>query len=144
MDLQPGWCRRRDQCGFGGVPYSFLGLCAWVGNRRGGWVFNAAPPLACRQGSAYQKHQGGAIVWSPATGAHISVGAIRGLWAETGFEAGGLGYPVTDEVGGLRNGGAYQNYQGGVIVWSPATGAHISVGAIRRDGSAPRELVDIM
>ena len=39
------------------------------------------------------------------------MGAIRSLWAATGFENGGLGYPVTDEVGGLRDGGVYQNYQ---------------------------------
>ncbi|WP_311261863.1 hypothetical protein [Pseudarthrobacter sp. BRE9] len=84
-----------------------------------------------RDGGVYQNYQGGAIIWSPATGAHISVGAIRGLWAATGFENGRLGYPTTDEVGGLRDGGVYQNYQGGAIIWSPGTGAHISVGAIR-------------
>jgi uncharacterized protein with LGFP repeats/L,D-peptidoglycan transpeptidase YkuD (ErfK/YbiS/YcfS/YnhG family) len=84
-----------------------------------------------KNGGAYQNYQGGAIVWSPSTGAKLSVGATRGKWAEYGFENGSLGYPVTDEVGGLRNGGVYQNYQGGAIVWSPATGAHISVGAIR-------------
>ena len=84
-----------------------------------------------RDGGVYQNYQGGAIIWSPATGAHISVGAIRGLWAATGSENGRLGYPVTDEVAGLRDGGAYQNYQGGAIVWSPATGAHSSTGAIR-------------
>ncbi|MDQ0769115.1 serine protease [Pseudarthrobacter defluvii] len=89
-----------------------------------------------RDGGVYQNYQGGAIVWSPATGAHISVGAIRGLWAATGFENGRLGYPVTDEVAGLRDGGVYQNYQGGAIVWSPATGAHISVGAIRGEWAA--------
>ncbi|MDT0168094.1 Ig-like domain-containing protein [Pseudarthrobacter sp. BRE9] len=84
-----------------------------------------------RDGGVYQNYQGGAIIWSPVTGAHISVGAIRGLWAATGFENGRLGYPTTDEVGGLRDGGVYQNYQGGAIIWSPVTGAHISVGAIR-------------
>lgn len=84
-----------------------------------------------KDGGAYQNYQGGAIVWSPGTGARLSVGATRGKWAEYGFENGSLGYPVADEVGGLRNGGVYQNYQGGAIVWSPGTGAHISVGAIR-------------
>ena len=84
-----------------------------------------------KNGGAYQNYQGGAIMWSPTTGAHVSVGAIRGLWAETGFENGGLGYPTSDEVGGLKDGGVYQMYQGGAILWSPATGAHLSVGAIR-------------
>jgi hypothetical protein len=84
-----------------------------------------------KDNGGYQCFERGCILYSPATGAHISVGAIRGLWAATGFENGGLGYPVTDEVAGLRDGGVYQNYQGGAIIWSPATGAHISVGAIR-------------
>ena len=89
-----------------------------------------------RDGGVYQNYQGGAIIWSPATGVHLSVGAIRGLWAATGFENGGLGYPVTDEVSGLRDGGVYQNYQGGAIIWSPATGVHLSVGAIRGEWAA--------
>ncbi|WP_229748599.1 S8 family serine peptidase [Arthrobacter liuii] len=89
-----------------------------------------------RDGGVYQNYQGGAIIWSPATGAHISVGAIRGLWASTGFEGGALGYPTTDQVPGLRDGGVYQNYQGGAIIWSPATGAHISVGPIRGEWAA--------
>ena len=84
-----------------------------------------------RNGGCYQNYQGGAIIWSPATGAHVSVGGIRAAWAATGYENGGLGYPTTDEVCGLRNGGCYQNYQGGAIIWSPATGAHVSVGGIR-------------
>ena len=89
-----------------------------------------------RDGGVYQNYQGGAIIWSPATGAHVSTGAIRALWAATGFEGGALGYPTTDVVGGLRDGGVYQNYQGGAIVWSPATGAHISVGSIRGEWAA--------
>lgn len=89
-----------------------------------------------RNGGVYQNYQGGAILWSPATGAHISEGAIRTTWAGTGYEGGGLGYPVTDEVGGLRNGGVYQNYQGGAIIWSPATGARVSMGAIRNTWAA--------
>lgn len=84
-----------------------------------------------RSGGVYQNYQGGAILWSPGTGAHVSVGAIRNTWAGTGFESGALGYPVTDEIGGLRNGGVFQNYQGGAIIWSPSTGARVSVGSIR-------------
>jgi hypothetical protein len=84
-----------------------------------------------KNGGAYQLYQRGVIMYSPATGAHVSMGGIRNRWAASGFENGGLGYPTTDEIAGLRNGGVYQNYQGGTIYWSPATGAHISVGGIR-------------
>jgi uncharacterized protein with LGFP repeats len=89
-----------------------------------------------KNGGVYQNYEHGAIVWSPATGAHVSIGGIRGLWADTGYENGGLGYPVTDEVAGLKDGGVYQNYQGGAIIWSPGTGAHISVGGIRGEWAA--------
>jgi uncharacterized protein with LGFP repeats len=82
-------------------------------------------------GGSYQAFQGGIIMWSPKTGAHESLGGIRNAWQRTGFEDGYLGYPTTDEIKGLRDGGAYQMYQGGAILWSPMTGAHESTGAIR-------------
>ncbi|AMM33516.1 LGFP repeat protein [Sinomonas atrocyanea] len=82
-------------------------------------------------GGVYQMYQGGAIVWSPATGAHESTGAIRTRYSQLGYETGIMGYPTSDEIGGLKGGGVYQMYQGGAIVWSPATGAHASSGPIR-------------
>jgi subtilisin family serine protease len=84
-----------------------------------------------RDGGAYQSFQGGTVYWSPATGAHVNAGAIRAAYALQGWENGYLGYPTTDEVRGLRDGGAYQSFQGGTIYWSPATAAHVNAGAIR-------------
>jgi serine protease len=113
------------------------GVWAETGFENGGLGYPVTDEVAgLRDGGVYQNYQGGAIIWSPATGAHVSVGSIRGLWAATGFENGRLGYPVTNEVGGLRGGGVYQNYQGGAIIWSPTTGAHISTGAIRGEWAA--------
>ena len=83
-----------------------------------------------KNGGGYQTFQNGAIIWSPATGARISVGAIRGLWGAGGYENGDLGYPTSDEILDGR-GGVYQTYERGAIVWSPNIGATISVGAIR-------------
>jgi hypothetical protein len=84
-----------------------------------------------KDGGVYQNFQGGVIHWSPATGARITKGAIDAAWAAQGWENGGLGYPTSNEIGGLKNGGVYQNFQGGVIHWSPATGARITKGAVR-------------
>jgi len=84
-----------------------------------------------RNGGAYQSFEGGSIHWSPATGAKFTTGAIRNVWAGTGWENGSLGYPTTNEVGGLKDGGVTQSFQYGTIVYSPATGAVISKGAIR-------------
>ncbi|MFI2564819.1 GDSL-type esterase/lipase family protein [Paenarthrobacter sp. NPDC018779] len=82
-------------------------------------------------GGAYQVFERGFIVWSAASGAHPSMGAIRGRWRESGLEGGDLGYPTSDEATGLRNGGSAQQYQRGTIVWSPGTGARVLTGAIR-------------
>jgi uncharacterized protein with LGFP repeats len=84
-----------------------------------------------KNGGAYQTFEHGAIIWSPATGAHISMGAIRALWAATGYENGGLGYPTSDEVGGLKDGGVYQTFEHGAIVYAPGVGTFVSFGAIR-------------
>jgi uncharacterized protein with LGFP repeats len=82
-------------------------------------------------GGVLQYYQGGAIVWSPASGSQVSMGGIRATWLLNGAENGQLGYPISREVTGLRNGGVNQYYQGGAIVWSPASGSQVSMGAIR-------------
>jgi D-alanyl-D-alanine carboxypeptidase len=83
------------------------------------------------QGGCYQNFQGGAILWSPTTGARATGGEIRNAYATTGFERGGLGYPTSNETCGLVQGGCYQNFQGGAILWSPTTGARVTGGEIR-------------
>lgn len=105
-----------------------------------GPVFRSNPNLGApmgrivtglRSGGAYQPYQAGAIVYSPATGARVSVGAIRTAYGQAGYESGYLGYPTSNEVTGLKDGGVYQIYQGGTVYWTPRLGAHITRGAIR-------------
>lgn len=79
---------------------------------------------------SYQKYENGYILWNAEAGAHTSIWPIRSSFAREGYETGRLGYP-TGEVNALTNGGSYQRYQKGYIIYSPATGAHISQGAIR-------------
>lgn len=81
-------------------------------------------------GGCWQRFQGGRMYWSPATGAHAVRGRIGEAWNQMGYEWGHVGYPVGPEVCGLRNGGCFQRFQGGTIHWSPATGAHLTKGAI--------------
>ncbi|MDN3904307.1 zinc-dependent metalloprotease family protein, partial [Arthrobacter sp. YD2] len=84
-----------------------------------------------KDGGAYQNFANGAILWSPATGAHVSPkGAIRDAYQKSGFEGGPLGFPRSGEV--TIKGGKYQDFQNGAILWSSSTGAHVSPkGAIR-------------
>jgi peptidoglycan/xylan/chitin deacetylase (PgdA/CDA1 family) len=83
-------------------------------------------------GGCYQGFTGGQIHWSSAAGAHITRGAIDALWAAQNWEAGGMGYPLTDEIPGLKGGGVYQVFQGGQVHWSPTSGAHLTKGAVDR------------
>jgi uncharacterized protein with LGFP repeats len=91
----------------------------------------AAEVCGLVNGGCSQAFQGGAIHWSPATGAFATWGGIRSTWASLGYEKGKLGYPAGKETCGLINGGCYQAFQGGTIHWSPATGAVATWGGIR-------------
>jgi hypothetical protein len=83
------------------------------------------------------------IYWSPSTGAQKIGGPIRERWAQLGWEAGHLGYP-TGAPAILPTGpdDRRQPFQGGAILYTPATGAyadpmrwttHFSGGGFRGD-----------
>ncbi|WP_422759325.1 GDSL-type esterase/lipase family protein [Paenarthrobacter sp. C1] len=83
-----------------------------VTDENGGW----------RNGGIFQSYEHGWIYFSPATGPHSVWGAIGSLWAQTGREAGPLGYPITEET---RAGeGVFQRFEHGTIFHSPATGTY--------------------
>jgi uncharacterized protein with LGFP repeats len=82
-------------------------------------------------GGVMQGFQYGKVSWNAMTGSHITKGGIGQTWDKAGGPNSGLGYPTTDEIGGLIGGGAKQYYQGGEVVWSPAAGAYIITGGIR-------------
>lgn len=77
-----------------------------------------------RGGGCGQHFQNGSIYWSPAYGVHFVKGAIRDKWGAMGWEQ-EFGYPKTDEICGMRNGGCRQQFEGDdMIYWSGPTGAH--------------------
>ncbi|MCF6744598.1 hypothetical protein E9529_09950 [Blastococcus sp. KM273128] len=98
----------------------------------GGWLGYPAGDVRCglKDGGCYQLYQGGALYWSPATGAKAVSGYLWDRWAAMGYEGGRLGYPTTDVTCGLRGGGCYQIYQGGGVYWSGASGAWIVEGSL--------------
>ncbi len=83
----------------------------------------AAPVCGLRDGGCRQDFQGGLVFWSAGSGAQPVGGAIRARWEGMRSLSGLLGWPVSGEVCGLRDGGCHQHVQGGSIYWSPATGA---------------------
>lgn len=82
-------------------------------------------------GGAYGRFQRGWLYWSPATGAKLVRGAIHETWKSSGAERGPLGFPRADEAPTPRRAGAYSQFSGGSVHWSPQTGAHATWGAIR-------------
>lgn len=86
-------------------------------------------------GGRQSRFENGFILWRSDAGAHAITGAIHARWVELGAGAGLLGYPVTDELpvlGGGGDAGRFSRFTGGVIYWSPATGAWEVYGAIRQ------------
>jgi uncharacterized protein YkwD len=81
-----------------------------------------------RGGGYAQSFAGGSIYWSAPTGAQVVRGALRDRWASMGYENSWLGYPTGAEFA-VRDGFA-QRFQGGVVYWSPATGAQALGGAL--------------
>src|SRR4051812_10646517 len=103
----------------------------WEGGPLGYPLTDEACGLA--GGGCFNLFQNGSIYWSPATGARVvSAGPIRDRWAALGSEAGPLGYPIIGTFCGLTGGtGCFQQFQGGSLYWTAATGAHVVRGAIR-------------
>lgn len=87
-----------------------------------------------RDGGCFQKFEkeNSHIYWSSGTGAHFVRGRIFAKYSEMGWENSNIGYPITDEICGIRDGGCFQRFQGesGHIYWSWATDAHFVRGAI--------------
>ena len=69
------------------------------------------------------------IYWTPQTGAHAVVGAIRDGWASYNWQHSALGYPTSDEMS-LPSGGIWQTFEGGIYLWHPDTEAHEVHGPI--------------
>ncbi|WP_337063494.1 SpoIID/LytB domain-containing protein [Kineococcus sp. G2] len=58
----------------------------------------------------YNHFEGGSIYWSNATGAQDVRGAIRGRWAQLGWENSPLGFPTTGEPRTPNGRGAYNHF----------------------------------
>jgi uncharacterized protein with LGFP repeats len=72
-------------------------------------------------GGRFSAFDGGAIYWTPETGAHVIWGGIRESWEGAGGPAGALGYPTTDEQ--IIPGGWKSEFQHGSITYTD--GPHV-------------------
>lgn len=69
------------------------------------------------------------VYQSPQYGTQYVVGEIYKKWGEAGFDGGYLGKPVTSE-GTTPSNGKFNRFEGGMVYWSAATGAHSIQGRI--------------
>jgi uncharacterized protein with LGFP repeats len=106
------------------------------------WLADGGPKSAIGQpigseicglprGGCGQNFQSGSIYWAPGAGAHVVRGAIGGVWASRGFEAGPLGYPLGGEVCGPTGVGCAQQFETATMHWSPTASPRYVVGAIQ-------------
>ena len=76
------------------------------------------------RGGCYQAFEGGLIYRTPSA-ASIAVGRDNAAeYSSQHAEWGLLGYPVSQRVCGLAQGGCYQAFEGGLIYSSPSSGVH--------------------
>ncbi|SNS01418.1 Uncharacterized conserved protein, contains LGFP repeats [Geodermatophilus pulveris] len=92
--------------------------------------FPTADEVSIR-GGARAELQGGAVYWSPETGAHVVRGDILARWRQLGGESGRLGYPIGSDAATAR-GGYVTAFRNGTIYWSRSTGPKVLRGAILR------------
>ncbi|WP_179256176.1 L,D-transpeptidase family protein [Enemella evansiae] len=82
------------------------------------------PEFDAARETKVQNFQGGQIVFSQRTDAHAVYGSIYQTYADLGWEAGVMGPPTTDEFNG-QNGARVNAFEnGGIIIWTPRTGAY--------------------
>ena len=113
--------------------------CTAIGSRytalggQGGFLGEPRTPELRTPGDrgVYQHFEGGSLYWSPATGAREVHGAVRDAYARSGWEAGPLGFPVTDERATPDGRGRFSHFERGSVHWSPATGSWEVHGAVR-------------
>ncbi|WP_432558590.1 L,D-transpeptidase family protein [Granulicoccus sp. GXG6511] len=110
-----------------GAIYATYGSLGWEGGVLGRPT--SSEEAGGVAGSRITRFENGIIVWSPSTGARAVYGAILATYRALGAESGVLGLPTSSEFTAGRGARAV-NFQRGVILWTPATGANPVYGAI--------------
>jgi len=93
-----------------------------------GGHLNAGP-----KGNTYMTFTKG-VINSSSYGTFASYGAIRARWDTMGNVSGPLGLPIGDEADTARVPGRFQQFEGGNLIWNPATGLtwHVYGGILNK------------
>jgi len=121
---EPGGLPFWNVAGACGTPYAVVGEIEKKWTALGGCTSIVGAPFTNERGTPdgvgrYSVFERGSIYWTPALGAHEVHGRIRDAYAAAGWEAGELGYPISDEY--AVTGGRRSDFQNGSITWTSAT-----------------------
>ncbi len=122
--LGPPTFRPYDVTGIFAPRYGQPGVSAALGAATSG------PLASVRPNSAMQRFERGVMYASSQTGVWEVYGGIAGRYHAIGGPASTLGLPTSGERDGGLPGSRTNTFQGGVVLWSPGTGAHEVYGAI--------------
>lgn len=117
-------------CGTGGAIASVANNATWLGE-----CLTSEYGVA---GGRAQDFRSGRVFYSGATGAQTVGGVIGGLYGGYRGPDGVLGFPKTGELGTPDGRGRFNAFTGGMIYWSPTTGAHAVRGAVLGEWSRQR------
>ncbi|MBN1095182.1 hypothetical protein JKP76_03495 [Blastococcus sp. TML/C7B] len=113
-----------------GQIWSWYALLGWEAGPLG---YPITSELSTPDGRArFTAFQHGVIYQLPQRMPRHVRGAIYQRYASLGWETSPLGYPLTDELGTPDGRGRFNDFQGGLIYWTPWTGAHAVWGSIRQ------------
>ncbi|MQA33272.1 N-acetylmuramoyl-L-alanine amidase [Modestobacter roseus] len=112
----------------GGVVYDRWAASGWENGRLGLPIADLA--VAPDRVGLFAHFQHGSVYWTPSTGARVLDKAVYGAWAATGWEAGPLGYPVTDVTRTPDGQADYAHFQRGSVYASASTGARALTGDV--------------
>ncbi|MCC9173111.1 GH25 family lysozyme [Arthrobacter sp. zg-Y179] len=105
----------------------------WAGGGQDGPQGYPVSDLVCGLvgGGCLQDFENGTFYASAATAARAVSGSIRTAWWAAGGQNSTYGYPVSDQVCGLKGGGCLQDFQNGTYYTTPSSGTRAVSGAIR-------------
>lgn len=107
---------------WGGIRTKYLS----TGAQNGYLGYPISEELLGEGGGAYRKFENGYIYWKSGIGAYTTYGSIGRTYVSMGAERSRLGYPVSEERSS-GDGGRYQEFENGSILWKPGHSAWVEV-----------------
>ncbi len=115
-----------------GVRYDWLDNIAEEMDKKDAGKIIKVDRISGAENNYYVLYENGVLYKNGQRINYVKTGQIRDLYRQYGLENGELGYPISDEIGGLKDGASYQLFEKAVVYSHPTLGAHfVKTGPIR-------------